>query len=346
VFPADFAYTRASSLPGALALLEAARTAGDDVKVLAGGQSLLPMMKLRLATAAALLDIGDLAELKGITATGGHLRVGALTTYRDLQRDQRVAAFFPAIADALAVLADPQVRARGTIGGALAHGDPAADLPPVLLALDAQVTIASRAGTRTVALEDFLLGVFRTDLADDELVTAVTIPAVRVNAVPASAVPASAVPASAVPASAVPANSVPAVPRAGQAYEKFAQPASHLPLAGACTAIEVEEGVITVARVGIAGIAPRPFRIGLPQRDLASRLGHAIGAQLPGGASAGAAELDAMLAATIAESLAASGTEPLADQHASGPFRVHLAAVMARRALARALARAVEEGPG
>jgi carbon-monoxide dehydrogenase medium subunit len=330
VFPADFAYTRASSLPGALALLEAARAAGDDVKVLAGGQSLLPMMKLRLATPATLLDIGDLAELKGITANGDHLRVGALTTYRDLQRDPRVAAGFPAIAEALAVLADPQVRARGTIGGALAHGDPAADLPPVLLALNARVTVASRARTRTVALEDFLLGVFSTDLAEDELVTAVTIPAVLAG------------------------PEVPAAPRAGQAYEKFAQPASHLPLAGACTVVEVEEGAITAARAGIAGIAPRPFRVHLPQRALASRLGHALGAQLRGGASAGttgpanagalagaggagAAELDAMLAATIAESLAASGAEPLADQHASGPFRVHLAAVMARRALARAV---------
>ena len=116
MFPADFAYARAGSLASALALLAAAEAADDDVKVLAGGQSLLPLMKLRLAAPATLLDIGDLAELKGITADDGQFRIGALATYRDLQRDPRVAAACPAIADALAVQADPQFRARGTIG--------------------------------------------------------------------------------------------------------------------------------------------------------------------------------------------------------------------------------------
>jgi aerobic carbon-monoxide dehydrogenase medium subunit len=329
MFPADFAYARAGSLAGALAQLEAAAAAGDDVKVLAGGQSLLPMMKLRLATPATLLDIGDLAELKGITATGGQLRIGALATYRDLQRDPRIAAGFPALADALAVLADPQVRARGTIGGALAHGDPAADLPPVLLALNARVTIASRAGTRTAALEDFLLGVFSTDLADGELVTAVTVPAVPAGTVPAGTVPAGTV-----------AVASGAPRRTGQAYEKFAHPASHLPLAGACTVIEVQGEAITGARVAVTGIAPRAFRIGLPQRDLASRSVSALRAELKDGGRAGAPELDAVLAGALEAAMAAAGAEPLADQHASGPFRVHLAAVMARRALARALSRA------
>jgi carbon-monoxide dehydrogenase medium subunit len=321
MFPADFAYARAGSVAGALALLEAAAAAGDDVKVLAGGQSLLPMMKLRLAAPAILLDIGELAELKGVTADGGQLRVGALATYRELQRDARVAAAFPAIADALDVLADPQVRARGTIGGAVAHGDPAADLPAVLLALSAQVTIASRVRTRTVALEDFLLGVFSTDLAGDELVTAVTI--------------------AAVPASTVPAGTLPAAPRrGGQAYEKFAQPASHLPLAGACTVIEVEGQVIMSAKVAITGIAPHAFRAHEAERSLASRPIPALSARLAPGESQRAAELDAELADAITRSLAASGAEPLADQHASGAFRVHLAAVMARRALARSLSRA------
>jgi carbon-monoxide dehydrogenase medium subunit len=313
MFPADFAYARPGSVAGALAQLEAAEAAGSDVKVLAGGQSLLPMMKLRLAAPAALLDIGDLAELKGVSLDGGSVRIGALTTYRDLQRDPRVAAGFPAIADALDVLADPQVRARGTIGGAVAHGDPAADLPAVLLALGAHVMIASRARTRTVALADFLLGVFSTDLAAHELITAVTIP----------------------------------VAPPGQAYEKFPQPASHLPLAGACTVIEAEGEAITSARVCVTGIAPRAFRAQLAERELRSRPVPALLAQLsgsPGSAGLpGTAELDAMLAGAIAGSLASAGTKPLADQHASGPFRVHLAGVMARRALARALARAGDE---
>ena len=316
MFPADFAYARARSLEHALVIL--GHEAGQaDLKVLAGGQSLLPMMKLRLAAPELVVDIGDVAELRGIVPDGDSIRIGALTTYRDLQRDPRIAAEFPAIADALAVLADPQVRARGTIGGAVAHGDPAADLPPVLLALNARVMIASRARTRTVALADFLLGVFSTDLTDDELVTAVTIPA------------------------------APAAPRrTGQAYEKFAQPASHLPLAGACTVIEVQGGAITAARVSVTGIAPRAFRAQIAERELRSRPVPALLAQLNGSGSrgttglAGTAELDAMLAGAIAGSLAGTGTQPLADQHASGPFRVHLAGVMARRALARALARA------
>ena len=321
MFPADFAYARPGSVAGALAQLEAAEAAGNDVKVLAGGQSLLPMMKLRLAAPAALLDIGDLTELKGVSLDGGSVRIGALTTYRDLQRDPRVAAGFPAIADALDVLADPQVRARGTIGGALAHGDPAADLPAVLLALGAHVTIASRTRTRTVALADFLLGVFHTDLAAHELITAVTIP----------------------------------VAPPGQAYEKFPQPASHLPLAGACTVIEAEGEAIASVRVCVTGIAPRAFRAHLAERELRSRPVPALLAQLSGSGSPGSAglpgspglpgvlELDAMLAGAIAGSLASTGTKPLADQHASGPFRVHLAGVMARRALARALSRAEGE---
>jgi carbon-monoxide dehydrogenase medium subunit len=338
VFPADFGYTRAGSVSHALAVLDSARAAGEDVKVLAGGQSLLPMMKLRLATPAALLDIGDLAELKGITTDGHELRIGALSTYRDLQRDPRIRAGFPAIADALAVLADPQVRARGTIGGAVAHADPAADLTAVLLALGARVLIASSARARSVLLAKFLLGVFSTDLAPDELITAVTIP----------------------------------VAPPGQAYEKFPQPASHLPLAGACAVIEAKHEGLASARVAITGIAPRAFHADQVERmvahcstpisladladypivgmsgsphDLRGRTGPAGPDAPPAGARLVRWSMDAVLTDLIAGSLSATGTEPLADQHASGPFRVHLAAVMTRRALTRALARALGQ-PG
>jgi aerobic carbon-monoxide dehydrogenase medium subunit len=291
VFPADFSYVRAASLEHALIILN--HEAGQaDVKVLAGGQSLLPMMKLRLATPQFVVDIGEVAELKGITAVGAETRIGALTTYRELQRDPRVTEAFPAVKDALDVLADPQVRARGTIGGCVAHGDPAADLPAVLLALGARVTIASRARSRTVALEDFLLGIYTTDLAEDEIVTAITLPAAPT----------------------------------GQAYEKFGQPASHLPLAGVCAVAEVQDGLITSARVAVTGIASRPFRALHSERAL-------IG--LPPNP---AADLG------IAVSLAEHGFSALSDQHASEPFRVHLAGVLAQRALARAVDRARSAG--
>jgi carbon-monoxide dehydrogenase medium subunit len=288
VFPVEFSYARATSLEHALAIL--GREAGqEDMKVLAGGQSLLPMMKLRLAAPQFVVDIGEVAELKGITAVGTETRIGALTTYRELQRDPRVTEAFPAIKDALDVLADPQVRARGTIGGCVAHGDPAADLPAVLLALGARVTIASRARSRTVALDDFLLGIYTTDLAEDEIVTAITLPAAL----------------------------------GGQAYEKFGQPASHLPLAGVCAVAEVQDGLITSAKIAITGIGPRPFRALHSERTLLTH-------------STDLAET----AIGVASSLAEHGFTPLADQHASGPFRVHLAEVLAQRALARAVDRA------
>src|ERR1700722_5976619 len=164
MFPADFSYARARSLDEALDLLDEAAAADEEAKLIAGGQSLLPMMKLRLAAPQVLIDIADLKELRGggWTAQGGgfNVLIGALTTYRQLAGRRfyseglpaehgghrgRV-GIVPAITDALSVLADPQVRARGTIGGAVAPGDPASDLPAVLLALNAAVTVASRAG--------------------------------------------------------------------------------------------------------------------------------------------------------------------------------------------------------
>jgi carbon-monoxide dehydrogenase medium subunit len=288
MFPADFAYARADSLEHALSLLAAAQAADEEAKLLAGGQSLLPMMKLRLAAPQTLIDIGGLTGLKGVTPGADGTTVKALTTYRALQHDPHIAAAFPAMTDALAVLADQQVRARGTVGGCVAHGDPAADLPAVLLALDASLTLVSARGTRTISLDRFLQGVFTTDLAEDEIVTAITLPA---------------------------------APSAGSAYEKFEQPASHLPLAGVCAAVTVEDEVITSAKVAVTGVAGRPFRALDTERTLA--------------AARPAPDSIAVAAAAVA-----AGVRPLSDQHASGPFRLHLAEVLARRALERAVARA------
>ena len=287
MYPASFEYLRAASVAEALGVLS---DGSEDIKVLAGGQSLLPMMKLRLATPGVLLDIGGLRPSLGSVDFGadGGARLGALATYRSLLLDPDVAARYPAMSDALRVLADPQVRARGTIGGAVAHGDPAADLPAVLLALDAAVSVTRLSGSRTVLLDDFLLGAFETDLAEDELVTDVVV-----GAAPA-----------------------------GQAYEKFEQPASHLPLAGVCAVVSLADGVVSRARIAVTGVAGRVFRATAAE---ASRTG-----QEPAAAAVAAA------AALIGE----DAPRPLADIHASGPFRVHLASVLAERALRRAVSRA------
>ena len=292
MFPADFDYVRAGSLREALALLQTAAGSDEDAKLLAGGQSLLPMMKLRLATPGTLIDIGGIPELSGVTTDpDGATAIKALTTYRALQRDPFVTARFPALADALAVLADQQVRARGTVGGCVAHGDPAADLPAVLLAHDATITLAGRGGTRRTPLDSFLQGVFATDLAVDEIVTAITLPA------------------------------PPGRGRTGSAYEKFEQPASHLPLAGVCAVVTIEDEVITSAGVAVTGVAGRAFRALDTERTLAS-----------------APPADAAIEA--AASQVAAGVRPLSDQHATGPFRLHLAEVLAKRALRRAVDRA------
>jgi carbon-monoxide dehydrogenase medium subunit len=351
MFPADFAYARARSLDEALDLIDEAHAAGDEAKLIAGGQSLLPMMKLRLAAPQVLIDIAGLPELKRGGFTGHSHTIGALTTYRQLARQRYVKRDgtparvngatglpdeVPALADALAVLADPQVRARGTIGGAVAHGDPAADLPAVLLALDAQVDIAGRPGRhehkpapfdhiprrrgtestvdrQTMLLDDFLQGIYDTDLAEDEIITHVRITTRGAQA---------------------------------SAYEKFPHPASHLPLAGVAVVVTFKSGTLTdeggrvtslhdgsiaQAAIAVTGISPRPYRARAAEAVLKDAFPTA------GTLAAAAAQV----------ARAPDGTEVslLGDQHASAPYRAHLAEVLARRALTRAIARAEAPPP-
>ncbi len=174
MFPADFGYARARSLDEALDLLAAAQADGEEAKLLAGGQSLLPMMKLRLATPQTLIDIAGLTELTGVS-NGDGTTIGALTTYRALARDPLAAGRLPAMTDALAVLADPQVRARGTIGGSLVHADPAADLPTAVLALGATLVVTGPSGPREVHADDFFTGFFESAVGPDEILTEVRI---------------------------------------------------------------------------------------------------------------------------------------------------------------------------
>ena len=172
MIPAAFEYVRAGSVDEALAALA---EHGDDAKLLAGGMSLLPLMKLRLATPAVLVDVGRLADLSYIRDAGEHLAVGALTRHRDLETSELLAAECGVLRAVAAQVGDNQVRHRGTLGGSLAHGDPASDLPAALLALDATFVARRRGGERTIAAAEFFAGFLETALAPDELLTEIRV---------------------------------------------------------------------------------------------------------------------------------------------------------------------------
>lgn len=176
MIPAAFEYRRATSLDDALKAIS-----GGDAKVLAGGQSLLPLMKLRLASPGTLVDIGRLTELRGVRRLDdGRMAIGALTTYAELIHSP--ASNYGLLRDALPRIGDVQVRNRGTIGGAIAHADPASDLPACLLALDAELVARSASGERTIPVNGFLEGAFSTGLQPDEIVTEILLPGPRDDA--------------------------------------------------------------------------------------------------------------------------------------------------------------------
>jgi carbon-monoxide dehydrogenase medium subunit len=173
VIPAAFDYQRASSAEEAIALLG---EHGDEAKLLAGGHSLLPLMKLRLATPAMLIDVGRVTDLSYITDAGDHVAIGALTRHRALETSDVLEQHAPLLKHAASYVGDPQVRHRGTLGGTLAHGDPASDLPAVVLALGGSLVAKGPNGERTIAATDFFQGFLETSLQPDELVTEVRIP--------------------------------------------------------------------------------------------------------------------------------------------------------------------------
>jgi aerobic carbon-monoxide dehydrogenase medium subunit len=177
---AAFAYARATSVSDALELLGAH---GDRAKVLSGGQSLMPAMNLRLISPELIVDIGEIAELRGIAVTSNGLRIGALMRHVDLLRSAEIAAHAPLLTDAIAHIAHPAIRNRGTIGGSLAHADPASELPACMLALNATVIVRGQAGERRIAARDFFTGIYETALSAQELLVAVELPAARGNSV-------------------------------------------------------------------------------------------------------------------------------------------------------------------
>jgi carbon-monoxide dehydrogenase medium subunit len=173
VIPAKFDYVRPGSVDEAVRALA---DGGDDAKVIAGGQSLLPLLRLRLAYPDLLVDVGGIDELRGVRDSGDALVIGARTTHYQLVHDPLVAEHAGLLAQATSTVADPAVRHRGTLGGALAHGDPAGDLPAVILALDATLIARGPNGERQIAAADFFVDYLTTSLEPDEILTAIRIP--------------------------------------------------------------------------------------------------------------------------------------------------------------------------
>jgi carbon-monoxide dehydrogenase medium subunit len=226
MIPGAFEYVRPTSLAEALRLLA---THADDAKILAGGHSLVPMMKLRLATPKVLIDIGRLAELNGIREENGTIILGACTTHYAAETSAFLQQRCPLLAETAAAIGDVQVRNRGTIGGSVAHADPAADWPAAMLALDAHMTLARRTGTRTVKAADFFVDLLTTAMESNEILTDIRIPT------PQS--------------------------RSGGTYCKVLQPASGFALTGVAAQLTLgADNTIQHVAVGITGVSNKPFR--------------------------------------------------------------------------------------
>jgi carbon-monoxide dehydrogenase medium subunit len=178
MIPASFDYQRAGSADEAIALLT---EHGDEAKLLAGGHSLLPLMKLRLASPSVLIDVGRLDDLRYIRDAGDHIAIGALTRHRELETSALLAEAAPLLSHAAGHVGDPQVRHRGTIGGSLAHADPASDLPAVVLAMGGTIVVQGPSGQREIAIADFFTGFLESALAPDELMTEIRIPKLDVE---------------------------------------------------------------------------------------------------------------------------------------------------------------------
>jgi aerobic carbon-monoxide dehydrogenase medium subunit len=220
--PAPFTYHRPSSVDEAVSLLAEL----DDARVLAGGHSLLPAMKLRLSTPAALVDIGRVPGLTAIERDGDGIRIGALATHAEVAASELVRSDCPILSHAAALIGDRQVRNRGTIGGSLAHADPGADYPTVVTALGAVITTVSRGGTRDLAADEFFTGLFTTALEPGELVTSVRVPTRQAGT--------------------------------GAAYAKHKHPASGYAVAAVAAVVSTEGGTCTRARIVVGGVTGVP----------------------------------------------------------------------------------------
>lgn len=221
MYPPKFDYYRANSLSEAFSLLQE----HSGAKVIAGGHSLLPALKLRLADPGTLIDIGRIAELKGITANGSAVRIGALTTHATVA----IASNLPkGLTEAASWIGDPQVRNRGTVGGNIAHADPASDLPTVLTALGATINLVGPGGERSVAAQDFFTGLFETTLQEGELVSSIDVPTESAGT--------------------------------GSAYAKLFNPASRYAVVGCAAQVKLENGLCSAASIAIGGLTSHAIK--------------------------------------------------------------------------------------
>jgi carbon-monoxide dehydrogenase medium subunit len=284
MIPSAFEYARATSLDDAVARMQAAGGAG---KLIAGGHSLVPLMKLRLSEPQLLIDISRIPELAGIRERDGKIVIGACTVHHDVASSALLHERCPIVADAAATIGDPQVRNRGTIGGSVAHADPSADMPAVLMALDAEIHLKGPGGWRVVKAGDFFEDLFTVDMAADEIIVSIQFAPVR-----------------------------------AAAYAKLHQRASHYAIVGVAVALDMVNGKIASARVGLTGAASSARRLTAVEQALA---GHAP-------------------SSSEAESAVQAAGQNLADLnadiHASADYRRAMIPVFARRAMLAAAARA------
>ncbi len=225
MIPVSFDYKRANSVSDAISLLQ---QHGENAKILAGGHSLVPTMKLRLATPETLIDIGGIMELKYIEDNGDYLAIGSGATHWMVESSSLVQQKAPGLSQAAAQIGDVQVRNRGTIGGVLAHSDPQADYPGVVLALNATIVAQGSGGERTIAASDYFTGLWETALTEGEILTEIRIPTDSANA--------------------------------NSCYLKFPQPASRYPYVGCAVAMSASGGSCSDVRVGLSGVGEFAFR--------------------------------------------------------------------------------------
>jgi carbon-monoxide dehydrogenase medium subunit len=225
MIPAKFDYVRPATLDDAIAALAGG---GEDAKIIAGGQSLLPLLRLRLAYPELLVDLGGVSELRGVTDAGDALLIGARTTHYQLIHDPLIAEHCGLLAEATSTVADPAIRHRGTLGGALVHGDPAGDLPAVALALEVTMIARGPGGEREIAIADFFVDYLTTSLAADEILTAIRVPKLG--------------------------------PEWGFRYEKFHRTAQSWATVGVAALARRSNGTVAEARIGLTNMGSVPVR--------------------------------------------------------------------------------------